>query len=137
VTLAQLGDLLESRREPCQLAASAQALHGLELLVRGPAGPNEICMVGIRQAIRPGARGGHDCAFFEKQNGRVCAGERECVCDRFDSFRIGDSVTPAIEHPQVDSLLIRNTRDELGSFELRTPDLEMWRARAAERAAAE
>jgi len=48
VSLSELGDLLESRRESRQLAAPAQSFHGSELIVRGSARPDKVCMVGIR-----------------------------------------------------------------------------------------
>ena len=53
VPFSELGDLLKSSRELGQLAASAKSLYRSELVVCGTARPDEIRVVGVRQAIRP------------------------------------------------------------------------------------
>ena len=97
MSLSELGDLLQSSREFGQLAASAKSLYRSELVVCGTARPDEVRVVGVRQAIRPLARSRHDRALFEEQDGAARTGKRECVGDRFDSLRVGDGMPPAVE----------------------------------------
>jgi hypothetical protein len=137
VPLAELGDFLETRRKLCQLAAPAQALDCSQLVVRGSARPHEVRVVGIRQAVGPRARGGHNCALFEQQDGPACAGERERVGDRLDSLGVGDGVAAAIEYAESHSFLLGDTCDELCAFDAGGAQLEVRRAWAAQRTAAE
>jgi hypothetical protein len=115
VSLAELGDFLESSGELCQLAGPPQSLYGPQLVVRCSARPDQVCMVGIRQAIGPRARGRHDGALLEEQDGSACARECECVRDRFDALRVRDGVPVAIEHTEAYSFLVREACDELGA----------------------
>jgi hypothetical protein len=137
VSLSELGDLLKSRWELGQLAASAKSLDCSELVVRGAARPDQVRVVGVRQAICPWARGRHDGALFEEQDGAAGAGKRECVGDRLDSLRVGDGVASAVEDAKAHSFLIGDAREEFGAVDLGAADLEMRRAGPAERTAAE
>jgi hypothetical protein len=53
VSLPELGDFLQSRRQPRQFTTPTQSLDGLQLIVCRPARPDEVGVVGIRQAIGP------------------------------------------------------------------------------------
>jgi hypothetical protein len=137
VSLSQLGDLLKSCREPRQLAAPAQPFHGSQLVVRGSARPDEVRMVGIREAIGPRARGRHDRALFEEQDSPARAGKCECVRDRLESLRVGDGVPSAVEDSEAHSFLVRDARQKVGAFGSGAADLEVRRTGTAERAATE
>jgi hypothetical protein len=137
VSFPELGDLLKSRREARQLAASTKPFHGLQLFVRGTARPDQVRVVRIRQAIGPGARGRHDGALFEEQHGPVRPGEGECVRDRLDPFRVRDSVPASVENSEAHSFVTCDAREEVGAFGPRAADLEMRRTGTAERTAPE
>jgi hypothetical protein len=74
VSLSELGDLLQSRRQPRQLTTPTQSLDGLQLVVCGSARPDEVRMIRVRQAIGPRARGRDDRALFEVQHGPARTG---------------------------------------------------------------
>lgn len=127
----QFGDLLESRREFLKLAAAPQALDCTQLFVRGTARPDEVGMVGIREAVGAGSSRGHYCTLFEEEHGLRCAGKGQHVGDRLQSLRVGDRVPAAIEHAELDPLLTRELRQKRRPFHAGASDLEMWGARAA------
>jgi hypothetical protein len=137
VSLSELCDLLKARREPRQLAAPAQSFHGSQLVVRGSARPDKVCMVGIRQAVGPRARGRHDRAFLEEQDSPARAGKRECVGNRFESLRVGDGVPSAVEDSETHAFLVCDSREKVGALGPRAADLEVRGTGAAERAATE
>jgi hypothetical protein len=137
VALAELCDLLESRGEPRQLAASSQSLYGLQLIVRRSACPDEIRVIGVCKAVGARARGRHHRPFLEEQDCPAGAGEREGVGDRFDAFCVRDGVPPAVEDAEPYSLLVCDAREELGAFGSRAANLEVWGTWAAERTASE
>ncbi len=97
MSLPQLGHFLKSRGELRQLAAPTKSLYGSELVVCGTARADEIRVVGVRQPVRPRARGRHDRALFEEQNRAARACKRECVGDRLDALRVGDGMPSTIE----------------------------------------
>jgi hypothetical protein len=137
VSLPELGDLLKSRGESRQLAAPTQSLHGLQLVVCGSARPDQVRVVGIRQAIGPRARGRYDRAFFEEQHGPTRAGKGECARDRFYSFRVGDSVPPAVEDSEAHSFLVCDACEEVGALGPGAADLKVRGSGTAERTAPE
>jgi hypothetical protein len=137
VSLAQLGDLLKARWELRQLAASPQSLYGPQLVVCGSARPDQVRVVGICQAIGTRARGRHDRALFEQQDGLARTCKCECVRDRFDSLRVGDGVPSAVEDSELHSFLGCDVRKKVSAVGPRTADLQVRRTRAAERAATE
>jgi len=137
VSLSELRDLLKAYRELRQLAAPAQSFHGFELVVRGSARSDEVCVVGVRQAISPRARGRHDRALFEEQDSPARARKCECVRDRFESLRVRDCVPSPVEDSEAHSFLASDAREKVGSLGSRGADLEVRGPRAAERAATE
>jgi len=132
VSLSELGDLLKSRRQPRQFTTPTQSLDGLQLVVRSSARPNEVRVVGIRQAIgaRPGRR--HDRPLFEQQHCPARAGKGKCVGDRLDSLCVRDSVPPAVEDSKADSFLGCDAREKVGSLGPCAADLEVRGTLAAE-----
>jgi hypothetical protein len=134
---AQLGDLLQARRQPVELTAATQVFHRAELFVRGTAGPDQVGVVGVGKTIGTRASCREHGTFLEEAHGLRSAGEGEDIGDRFESLRICDRVTPAIEYGELDSLLTHKARQELGPFGTRAPNLEMRGARPAQRAASE
>ena len=137
MAFAKLGDLLESRGEPRQLAAPTQSLHGSQLVVCRSARADEVRVVGIRQPVCPRARRRHDRALFEEQDGPAGAGKRERVRDRFDSLCVRDGVPPAVEDTETHSFLVCDAREEVGALGSCAADLEVGRTRTAERTASE
>ena len=102
-----------------------------DLLVRGSARADEIGVVGVRLTVGARARRGDDRVLVEREHdvARACLGEH--VRDRLAPFRVRDRVPPAVEDRER-----HERREELRALERRGPDLEVRRARAAERAAA-
>jgi len=137
VSLSELCDLLKARREPRQLVTPAQPFHGSQLVVRGAARPDKVCVVGIRQAIGPRACGRHDRALLEEQDSPARAGECECVGDRFESLRVGDGVPSAVEDSETHTFFVCDAGQKVGALGPRAADLEVWGTGAAERAATE
>jgi hypothetical protein len=137
MSLPELGDLLKPRGQLRQLAAPTKSLYRSELVVRCTARSDQVRMVGVCQAVRPRARGRHDRALFEEQDGTARAGKCECVGDRFDSLRVGDGVPSAVENAEAHTFFAGNAREELGTVDPCAADLEMRRAGPAERTAAE
>ena len=137
MSFPELGDLLESCGQLRQLSTPAKSLHGSKLVVRSTARPDEIRVVGVGQAVCPRARGRHDRALFEKQDGAARAGKGECVRDRLYSLRISDGVPSAIEDTEANSLLLGYPREEVGAVDPGATDLEMRRAGPAEGTTAE
>jgi hypothetical protein len=137
VSFPELGDLPKSRRELRQLAGPAQSFYRSQLLVCGTARPDQVRVVGVRQAIRPRARRRHHGPLFEEQDGAVRAGKRERVGNRLDSLRVCDSVPFTVEDAESHPFLTGDTREEVGAVDPSAANLEMRRARAAERTAAE
>jgi len=113
--LAQLGDLLEGRRQPRQLAAAAKALHCSQLLVCCTTGPNEVRVVRVRQAVRARPRRGHYRALLEEEHGLVRAREREDVRDRLQPFGVRDRMATAVENAESNPFARRELREEAGA----------------------
>jgi hypothetical protein len=132
VSLAELGDLLKSRRESRQFAAPTQSLNGLQLVVRSSARPDQVRVVGVRQAIGPRAGSRYDGALLQQQHGPARAGEGECVCDRFDSLRVRDGMPPAVEDSEANAFLVCNPREEVSALGPGAADLEVRGPGAAE-----
>src|SRR5207244_12611361 len=97
----------------------------------------EIRVVGIREPICPRASRAHHRGFLKGEHGVARPGGDEDVRDRLRSLRIRDCVTDTIEHGELRALSRRDLRDEVSSGRRGGAKLEMRRARAAERAAAE
>jgi hypothetical protein len=134
---AQLGNLLQSRRQFRQVTGTTEALDRTELFVRGATRTHEICVIGIGKPVRARPRGRHDGAFLEQQDRSSGAGEREHARDRVDAFRVRDSVTTPLHDTELHSFLGGKPRQELGPLGLGTSELQMRRARTAERTTAE
>ncbi len=105
----------------------------LELGVGGPARTNEVRVICIREAIRVGPDRRQHRALLEHEHGVRCTGGDECVRNGFRSFGVRDRMTAAIEDAQLGALTRGDGREEVRSFELGGPNLEMWVARSAER----
>jgi hypothetical protein len=137
VSLSELGDLLKSRRQPRQFTTPTQSLDGLQLVVRSSARPNEVRVVGIRQAI--GARAGrrHDRTLLEQQHSPARAGKGECVSDRLDSLCVRDGVPPAVEDSETHTFFVCDAREKVGALGPCAADLEVRGTGATERAATE
>ncbi len=137
MTLAQLADFLQLRRQLRERTGTPKSLDRAQLLVRGAARANEIRMVGIRKSIRTGARRRQDRALLEDEHGAARSGKREDSFDRIHALRIGDDVTAAVGDAEVEAFLGRETRDEVGALRLGAAQLEMRGARSAEGGTAE
>src|SRR5262245_37354803 len=137
VSLAQLGNFLQSRRQLLQIPGATETLDCTKLLVRRTARANEVRMVGVGESIRARSRRGQDGALLEDEHGAAGAGECEHTLDRVDAFRVGDRVAAAVDDPQLDSLLRREARDEVRTLQFGAAQLEVRGPRAAERGAAE
>jgi hypothetical protein len=125
VSFPELGDLLKSRRELRELAAPPQSFYGSQLIVCGAARPDQVRVVGVRQAIRPRARRCHHRALFEEQDRAARAGKRERVGNRLDSFRVGDGVPSTVEDAESHSFLTGDAREEVGAVDSSAANLEM------------
>jgi hypothetical protein len=101
------------------------------------ASSDQVRVVGVRQAVRPRARGGHDRALFEEQDGAARTGKCECVGNRFDSLRVGDGMPSAVENAEAHTFFAGNAREEVGTVDPCAADLEMRGAGPTERTAAE
>ena len=137
MSFPKLGDLLESRGQLCQVSSPAKSFHRSKLVVCSTARPDEVRVVGVCQAVCPRARGRHDRALFEKQDGAACAGKGKCVSDRLGSLRISDGVPSTIEDTEANSLLPGDTCKEVGAVNPGAADLEVRRAGPAERTTAQ
>jgi hypothetical protein len=137
MTLAQLRDFLQLRRQRRERTGTPKSLDRAQLLVRGAARANEIRMVGIRKSIRTGASRRQDGALLEDEHGAARSGKRQDSFDRVDAFRIGDDVATAVGDAEADAFLCRETRDEVGALRLGGAQLEVRRARSAEGCTAE
>ncbi len=137
MALAQLRNLLESRGQLCKLAAPAQTLDRAQLVMRGTTGAHEVRVIGICEAICARARRGHDGALLEEQDGLIGTCQREHVGDRLQALRVRDRVTTAIQDSELHVLLGRQASQERSTLRLGRTDLQMGRARAGQRAAAE
>jgi hypothetical protein len=134
---SKLRDLLQSKRELLELTAPTQARHCKQLFVCGTAGPDEVGMVSVREAIGAGARCGNDRTLLEEEHCLRRTGEHEDIGNRFQSLRVCHSVASAVEHAQLDTFLTRYACEELGPFGSGGAYFQVRRARAAERAATE
>ena len=94
-------------------------------------------MVGVRDPVRAGARLGDDRVLVQRQRRVARAGEGEDVRDRLRALRVRDRVPPAVVDAELDVFLLRDPGEQLCPGAARGADLEVWRARAADRAAAE
>lgn len=137
MALPKLGNLQKSRRQLRQLAAAAESLDGTELVVCRPARSNEVRMIRVGQAVRARTRRGHDRPLLEEEYGPTCAGERERVSNRLGSLGVGDGVAAAFQHTQAHSRFVGDPCDELGALDPGGADLQVRRARTAERPATE
>jgi hypothetical protein len=137
VSLSELGDLLKSRRQPRQFTTPTQSLDGLQLVVRSSARPNEVRVVGIRQAIGARASRRHDRALFEQQHGPARAGKGECVSDRFDSLCVRDGVPPPVEDSEMHTFFVCDAGEKVGALGSCAADLEVRGTRPTERPATE
>ena len=94
-------------------------------------------MVGVREAVRVGARRREHRLLLEREHEVDRAGRDEHVGDRLGSLRVGDRVRAAL----VDAELAAEPRgdggEEARAVDLGRPDLEVRVSRAAERAGAE
>ena len=98
MTLAQLADLLQLRRQLEERTATAEVLNRAQLVVRGAARPHEVRVIGVRESIGPRACRGHHGALLEDENRAPRAGEREHALDCVGAFRIGGRVASAVCH---------------------------------------
>ena len=137
MSLAQFRDLLQAGGQLRELSRATEALDRAQLVVGCAARANEVGVVGVGESVRPRTRRGHDGALLEQEHRSIRTGEREDVGDRFQAFRIGNGMPTAIVHREPGTLLGRNSSEEVSTFWLCTPDLEVRRARAGERASAE
>jgi hypothetical protein len=137
MSLTQLCNFLEARRQLRELPAPAQTVHRAELLVRRSARPHEIGVVGVRKTVGAGARAGHDSALLEDEDCLARAGQREHVRDRFHPFGVCDRVPCAVEDAEAPALLRRDPSDERCALNPCAPDLEVRGAWTAKRSSAE
>ena len=137
MTLAQLSDLLQRRRQLAERAGAPKPLNRAQLLVRSPTRAHEVRVVGIRKPIRTGASRSQDSALLEDEHAASCSGKGEHSFDRIHAFRVRDGVTAAVGDTKVDTFLCRQTRDEVCALRLGAAKLEMGRAWSAERCTAE
>src|SRR5581483_10931759 len=108
-----------------------------ELLVRGAGGALEVRLVGVREPVRLGARGGEEGVLLELQDGVAGACEREQAGDRLVALRVGDGVAAALGDAKLDVLARGDLRDEPGAVDAGGAQLEVRVARARQRAGAE
>jgi hypothetical protein len=137
MSLTQLCNFLEARRQLRELPAPAQTVHRAELLVRRSARPHEIGVVGVGKAVGAGASTSHDGALFEEEHSLARAGKREDVRDRLHPLRVCDRVPFAVEDAEVPALLRRDPCDERCALSPGASDLEVRRAWTAKRPCAE
>lgn len=137
VSLPELGDLLQSRRQPRQFSTPTQTLDGLQLIVCSSASPDEVRVIRVREAIGPRPRGRDDRALLEEQHGPARTGEGKCIRDRLHSLRVGNGVSPAVEDSQAYSFLVCDTSEEIGALDSRAADLEVRGSRTTQGAAPE
>jgi hypothetical protein len=135
--LTQLCNFLKARRQLRELPAPAQTVHRAELLVRRPARPHEVGVVGVRKAVGAGARAGHDGALLEDEYRLARAGQREDVRDRLHPLCVCDPVPFAVEHAEAPALLRRDPSDERCTLDPSAPDLEVRGSWTAKRSSAE
>jgi hypothetical protein len=134
---AKLRDFLEAVWQLRKLAAPPQTLDRAELIVRGPAGADEVGVVGVGQPVRAGSGCGHHRPLFEEKYRLARTGECEHVRNRLHSLRVSDGVTATVEDAETRTLLVGDPREECRAVRARAPDLEVRRAWAAERPASE
>ena len=125
MALAELGDLLQLRRQLLQIAGAAETLNRAQLLVGGTTRADEVRVVGIGQPIRARTGGAQDGALLEDEHRAACAGESEHSLDRVQPFRIGDGMAAAIGDPKLDSFFRREAREEISALHFRAAKLEV------------
>ena len=137
MTLAELGDLPQLRRQLLQVAGSAEPLDRTQLLVGRTARANQVRMVGVGEAIRARAGRAEDGALLEDEDGAARAGECEHALDRVQPFGISDGVPASVGDPELDSFFGGEACEEVSALRFGAAKLEVRRARAAQRAAAQ
>jgi hypothetical protein len=94
-------------------------------------------VVGVGKAVGARARRRHNCALLEHEDGAPGAGEGEHARDCLGAFCVGDRVPSPVRDPQLHALLRGDTCDEIRAFRLCASQLEVGRARPAERTTTE
>ena len=118
-------------------SALAQRPGSVELRAGRTALPYEIGMVGVRQPVRIGSETGDERALLERQHRLRRPGDGEIGLDRVPALRIGGRMRIAVDDPHPHAGRRANAPHERGAGVERRPDLEVRRARPAERARAE
>ncbi len=133
----QVGCLAQPRWQCVEPTFGCQSPHGLRLPVRGARRPHEVRVVGVGEAIRPPACRADNGSFLEDEDGVVRTSRCKHIGDRLGAFRVGDGVPATIERSQLQVLASCEVGKEARAIHAGCTDLEMRRARAAQRTAAE
>ena len=128
---AQLRDFPQGVVEFRELTASAELCDCRELLVRGATRPDEIRMVGIREAVCACTCRAHHCLLFQRQHDAARARGGESGTDLLRALCVCDRMTPPVEDVQVGPLAASDFGKKSRTVEVRSPNLEMRSARTA------
>jgi hypothetical protein len=129
---SERGDLLELRPQPIETPCGDERTHRDDLLVRRPARADEVGVVGVRLSVGARSGCGNDRVLVERQHDVARSSLGKHVGDRLAALRVRDRMSAAVEHGER-----RERSEELRAFERGGANLEVRRARTAERTAAE
>src|SRR5438128_1549911 len=94
----ELGGFSQARRERVQAVLALEPAQRLQLRVSSAARADKICMVRVREPVRPSLRLPHYHSLVEPERRVAGARERERLRDPVEPFRIRDRVIPPLEH---------------------------------------
>ena len=133
----QLRGLADRLGQPLEPAAEAQPSGSVELPPSCTALSHQVGVVGVRQPVGLDPELGHEGLLLETEHRVNGAGRCEERLDRLAALRVGDRVTGAICNAKPRSGAGGDGAYERCPCRRRGAELEVWRARARQRAAAE
>ena len=113
----EAGDLVQTFGQPLELARRLQGAQRLELFLRRAARPDQVCVIGVGEPVRLGARGRDHGALLEGEHGVARTGRVEHRLDRVQPLGVRDGVPPPVAHAETGAVGGSDATEEVRALE--------------------